>query len=64
MLVSFFFSPRRLLILGILITYSFCFRFEGIVVAKENEDILLDAWRIAEEETARKEKEVRFSIIK
>ena len=35
-------------------------RFEGIVVAKENEDVLLDAWRVAEEETARKEKEVSF----
>ena len=27
-------------------------------MAKENEDILLDAWRVDEEETARKQKEV------
>ena len=42
---------------------SFIFlRFEGIVVAKEHEDVLMDAWQRDEEETQRKEKEVSFRL--
>ena len=36
-----------------------CYSIEGVVVAKEFEDKLLDAWRRDEEEHEKKEQEVR-----
>ena len=37
----------------------YCYSIEGVVVAKEFQDKLLDAWRRDEEEQERKEQEVR-----
>ena len=49
---------KVVLTLASILSVYVCYRFEGIVVAKEFEDVLLDAWRADEEETRRKENEV------